>query len=112
MQMGLYGLKVSTVIGLDLLVPLVNKLRPSGLSSTWPRLMTAPKAGFQASYPPPWLSSLMLASDHTLTRTPSLAVLAGAIDTWLLWPKILLQLLHPDPHMCTCTQTVESPSPR
>lgn len=66
---------VSAVIGLDPLVPLVSKLRSSSLSSIWPRLMTAPKAGFQASYPPPWLSSLMLASDRTLTHSRLLQLL-------------------------------------
>ncbi|XP_041901492.1 protein mono-ADP-ribosyltransferase PARP12-like isoform X4 [Corvus kubaryi] len=37
-------------------------------SGWWPRLMTAPKPGSQASYPPHWLCSLTLAGDHMLAQ--------------------------------------------
>lgn len=40
-------------------------------SGWWPRLMTAPKPGSQASYPPCWLSSLTLAGDHMLAQALS-----------------------------------------
>ncbi|XP_074973607.1 protein mono-ADP-ribosyltransferase PARP12-like isoform X2 [Phalacrocorax aristotelis] len=84
----------------------------SGLSSIWLRLRTVLKLSSQARYPPHWLSSLTLAGDHTLTRTPSLAAVA-------LWTCGSCDLRsHSAPSCCTQTpmhghaHRLKSPSPR